>query len=51
MKPGMIVCSGRLRGASTFGWSACSVNSAPRLCSMNPVPGGTTPLPKLEYRL
>ena len=45
MNPGMIVCSGRLRGASAFGWLSSSVNSAPRLCSAKPVPGGTMPLP------
>ena len=35
----MIVCSGRLRGASAFGCCSSSVKSAPRLCSAKPVPG------------
>ena len=47
----MIVCSGRLRGASTFGWARSSVNSAPRFCSGNPVPSATTPDPKLAKLL
>ena len=46
MKPGMIVCSGRLPGASSFGWPGSSVNSAPRFCRAKPVPGATSPLPK-----
>ena len=48
MKPGMIVWSGRLRGASVFGWFGSSVNSAPRFCSMKPAPSGTTPDPNPE---
>ena len=47
----MIVCSGRLRGASTFGCVRSSVNSAPRFCSGNPVPSATTPDPKLAKLL
>ena len=43
---GMIVCSGRLRGASVFGWFFSSENRPPRFCSMKPVPGGTRPEPK-----
>ena len=46
MNAGMIVCSGRLRGASVFGWPFSSENSPPRFCSMKPVPGGTRPEPK-----
>ena len=46
MKPGMMVCSGRLRGASVLGCPGSSVNSAPRFCSMNPVPAATKPEPK-----
>ena len=48
---GMIVCSGRLRGARTFGWRRSSVNSAPRFCSGNPVPSATIPEPKLAKLL
>ncbi len=48
MKPGMIVCSGRLRGASVFGCPGSSVKSPPRLWSMKPVPSGTMPEPKAE---
>ena len=43
MNAGMIVCSGRLRGAIWFGCPSSSVNRAPRLCSVKPVPGGTRP--------
>ena len=45
MNAGMIVCSGRLRGASAFGCVSSSVKSAPRFCSAKPVPGGTIALP------
>ena len=48
MNAGMIVCSGRLRGATWFGWPSSSVKRPPRLCSMTPVPGATTPLPNDE---
>ena len=51
MNAGMIVWSGRLRGAIWFGCPSSSVKSAPRLCSITPVPGATMPLPNDEYRL
>src|SRR5688572_30861949 len=51
MKPGMMVCSGRLRGASAFGCAGSSVNNPARLCSAKPVPSGTRPDPKFAKLL
>ena len=45
MKPGMIVCSGRLRPASVFGRPGASVKRLPRLCRTNPQPFGVNPDP------
>ena len=42
----MIVCSGRLPGASTVGEAGSSEKPKPRSCRQTPVPGATMPLPK-----
>ena len=51
MKPGMIVWSGRLRGASALACAGSSVKRPPRLCSTNPAPSGTRPDPKFAKLL
>ena len=45
-KAGMMVCEGRLRGATSLAWPACVVKPWPRFCRLMPVPGTTTPEPK-----
>ena len=45
MNAGMIVCSGRLRPASTLGLAASSENPAPRLCHTNPAVPTVSPAP------
>jgi len=42
---GIMVCSGRLRGAMQLKCPGSSTNPAPRFCSMMPVSPATTPLP------
>ena len=51
MKPGMMVWSGRLRGARTFGCEGSRVNRPPRFWSANPSVSGTMPVPKLAKLL
>jgi hypothetical protein len=51
MKLAMMVMNGRLRGATTFGWSSSSVKPDPRLASVKPYGGIVTPEPKPEKRL
>src|SRR6185369_17444848 len=46
MKPGMIVCSGRLRGARALACAGSRLKRLPRLCSTKPAPSGTRPDPK-----
>ena len=51
MNAGMIVCSGRLRGASVFGCPGSSVNNPPRLCMTKPARRGTSADPNDEKLL
>ena len=51
MKPGMIVWSGRFRGASAFRCAGSRLNRPPRLWSAKPAPSGTSPEPKFAKLL